>query len=363
MSSQQNDIDFGELSPTAELAVINERLKKFRQMGVHLIGPGVKSLVKLESLPAGYKVVWHAFRVDPVQDVYREKSWDTDVYALKRSILLEFWNSADGKYEHSLREDDGRQQFFTRYTWAGSVLSLSGMKVPAAATKETDLMDGSAEISPTMTEAQLRKSRSNINQVTESKAQNRVIRQLLGIAPQYTAKELQVPFILMKLVFVPDMSDPMTRFLVVSNAIGASASLFGGPGGAEILKQLMSSKVERDGDELALTTGHPQRSIAAGDAPKDPPKDEPKPKEETLPFTKPADEPPFTVQLQQINSISDYEKLEAVCVQGMASEALVLALEDLKNRNPNKKAVPISKPFTEWIPAHRRMYVEAMLGK
>lgn len=61
----------------------------------------------------------------------------------------------------------------------------------------------------------------------ETGAMLRVIRAALGMKSQYTREELQKPFIVPRIDFSPDYSDPEVRQALIQNGVQAMASLFG----------------------------------------------------------------------------------------------------------------------------------------
>lgn len=61
----------------------------------------------------------------------------------------------------------------------------------------------------------------------ETGAMLRVIRAALGMKSQYTREELQKPFIVPRIDFAPDYSDPEVRQAIIQNGIPAMAQLFG----------------------------------------------------------------------------------------------------------------------------------------
>ncbi len=388
MSSNLKDIaeEWGDLTPSRDLNVINKRLMDLRKKGkVHIIGPGVGNLAKLEVLPESYHVSWHCFLFDPWMNeygsgphFYHDASWAAGMVAMKREALLELWNSADGRFIHSERNDDATHPHYARYTWCGSVLTLSGIAKPDSATVEIDLRDG-AERTIGMKAGMLKQQRINISMITESKAQNRVIRKLLGISQGYTVEEAAWPFVLMKLQFIPDMKDPMTRLLVTANAIGASAAVFGGPNGGDLMRALLASKVEQDEPpRAALTAGAPpapqpqlptgpigptgtgHTDGIAGDFLKreEVPSAPTSAQGASLPFEEPAEQPP----VYKIDNIKDYEALEEKLARGqIVIGQLSAALTDLHQRRyPQLK---LNTPFVVWETGHRRIFVEKALAQ
>jgi len=62
----------------------------------------------------------------------------------------------------------------------------------------------------------------------ESKARNRVIRQLLGIKSTYSPEELKKPFVVLRVDLALDMNDPNIKMLVAQKAVDMMTNLFGG---------------------------------------------------------------------------------------------------------------------------------------
>lgn len=241
MSSEMPHLNV-DLKPSRNIDAINKRLMDLRKSGVHLIGPGVQSLAKLETIPASYEINWHCFMFDtnfgtPQKeykdagpDFYHDKRWDSADVAFKREALLKMWMASGARELGTNREDDGLDPYLVRWRFMAAVQDFSGNWVPAQATKEIDLRNGSASAeSMKSATSMLSQQRRDIVQLAESKAQNRVIRKLLGIRQKYTADEILKPFVLMRLVLVPDMNDPATKLFVLANAYGATAALFGNP--------------------------------------------------------------------------------------------------------------------------------------
>ncbi len=61
----------------------------------------------------------------------------------------------------------------------------------------------------------------------ETKAKNRVIRQLLGIKPTFSKDELQLPFVVLRVDLALDMNDPNIKMLVAQKAVDMMTNLFG----------------------------------------------------------------------------------------------------------------------------------------
>lgn len=110
-------------------------------------------------------------------------------------------------------------------TWTG----LDGTKESREATKEWDLRDGSENLKG-FTPKQISEALKHGLRNAETRAISAVIRQL-GIKQKFTVAELAKPFGLVRVVFQPDMKDPVQRAIVTQQAIGG-AMAFAHPGAA-----------------------------------------------------------------------------------------------------------------------------------
>lgn len=271
MSAEPKDGNINDISlkPSKDVGEVNKRLQELRLRKVHLIGPGVKSLLKLETIPSGWEVNWHGFGFDPSptgHDFYADRRWKGGVIAFKREALLTMWNAAGGRTLYTAREDDGRDPNYVLWKYGGSVQDFTGNWIPEMKVKEMDLREGSEDAKVLGTSGMLTQQRHDIVSLAESKAQNRVIRALLGISHTYTPEEATRPFVLMRLVLVPNMADPLTRALVLANSFGAMNALFGN---TDNLKMLLSAgtaepdTAEETGRLLAPVTMPEQRKLEA----------------------------------------------------------------------------------------------------
>ncbi|MCK5615061.1 hypothetical protein KAR91_75055 [Candidatus Pacearchaeota archaeon] len=64
----------------------------------------------------------------------------------------------------------------------------------------------------------------------ESGAMNRVVRMLLGLKAGYTKAELSKPFVVARIIFKPDYSDPEARKIMMQKSIEALTSVYGASG-------------------------------------------------------------------------------------------------------------------------------------
>ena len=124
------------------------------------------------------------------------------------------------------RVDDRKHAYLWSWQYFGAVRTHDGQVMPVQGSYELDLRNGSAAAAP-MTPAALSKARQNGNEVCESKAMLRTLRNI-GIQQSYTVEELKKPFLIVRFSFTPDMSDPEIRKLITQQAMSGIASLYGG---------------------------------------------------------------------------------------------------------------------------------------
>jgi hypothetical protein len=105
-------------------------------------------------------------------------------------------------------------------TWRG----VDGAVVMREATVEYDLRNGSDRIRG-FTPAQVSMARAHGLRGAESRACNAVIREL-GIKQKYSRAELARPFIVVRVMFVPDMSNPDQARAVLENALRGTSALY-----------------------------------------------------------------------------------------------------------------------------------------
>lgn len=184
-------------------------------------------------------------------DVYQSRSFcSASEAAITKRGLTKLWANAGGQVLDSHRMDDGGDPHYCSWQVTGEITLMDGSKVRMTGSKEIDLRDGSVE-AQTMTDKQLREARRHIMQMAESKAMNRMIRSVLSVKQKYTQDDLAKPFVVPKLIFMPDMSDPDVKRAVLAQQTGLTSLLYG-PGQAHP-QHLIDTHTE----ETPERTSHP----------------------------------------------------------------------------------------------------------
>lgn len=212
---------------------------------------------------------WHAVRVSEVRanpdpdagDVYKVGSkYDTskkafvDLYAPAKPLLMKVAAAAGIVWNWRESGPMTLQRDYVCWKAVGALRLPDGTWQPFVATKEIDLTVIEEEIhAQNLKKAQeyAEKDKSKLNGMTpedwaqaqtranmvqwrknkamraETGAMLRVIRAALGMKSQYTREELEKPFIVPRIDFNPDYSDPEVRHILLQNGAQAMSNLFG----------------------------------------------------------------------------------------------------------------------------------------
>jgi hypothetical protein len=133
----------------------------------------------------------------------------------------------------SRRVDSATVKYLWSYRVQGHWIGFDGNRLDRETNKTLDLRDGSEELKG-MTADQIVQARRHGEAICESKANNRLCRQY-GLKQKYTRTELARPFIVLKLQWVPDMSNPVVAALVTQMKLGATTLMYpqGMPSGVD----------------------------------------------------------------------------------------------------------------------------------
>jgi hypothetical protein len=107
-----------------------------------------------------------------------------------------------------------------------SYRGIDGSLVVREATTEWDLRDGSERLKGWKAN-QITEGRKNGLRNCEARAINAAIRECgCGLKQKYSVDELKKPFVVLRVMFQPDMSDPDTRRLVTERSMAGSSILY-----------------------------------------------------------------------------------------------------------------------------------------
>jgi hypothetical protein len=194
-----------------------------RRNEAHLLTPYART--EFGSIARGFVPALRSTMIDSDPEhgeVY--KSWERPgELALTKIALTKLGQLGGVVWVKSVRTDDRQDPYLAEFAAEGKVQDMDGTWHNAQATRTINLNDGTPEANK-MKENELKKARQNISALAESKAKNRVLRELFGLQQSYKPDELKKPFVVLKLA--PDMEDPEVRRLVQAQQLGLESFLF-----------------------------------------------------------------------------------------------------------------------------------------
>lgn len=131
------------------------------------------------------------------------------------------------------RTDSRTVQFFWEVKATATWVGFDGTPQRCTGTVEYDLRDGSPRLKG-FSAAQIDQARKFGLAGAETRAINRAIRQF-GVKQKYTKTEIQKPFVVVRVVFRPDMNDPVQRAIVTQQRMAGTTALYPHAGGGTAL--------------------------------------------------------------------------------------------------------------------------------
>lgn len=257
----QNQLTKHEQDPLSTLQgsfrephLVNEKLATAAS-ACHLVAPATA----IGTLPEGCAVALSIVQVDTREMGQGGEVYSTggDKYGISKSVLDRVAAAAGISWDPQLsgRVDDGSDPYYCHFRAVGHVRHFDGTEQVLTAEKEMDLRQGSPQLEalwqryeasrkkwekggrkgyePKEPTAQIRELRLHILGHAESKAKNRAIRSL-GLKSGYTREDLAKPFVVAKLMWTGQTSDPELRRIFAEKTadrmLGGSRALFGVPG-------------------------------------------------------------------------------------------------------------------------------------
>lgn len=124
------------------------------------------------------------------------------------------------------RTDPRSMPHYWEFKAVASYRGLDGSTITREATFEWDLRDGSDRLKGWQPN-QVTEGRKNGLRNCEARAINAAIRECgCGIKQKYTRAELEKPFVVVRVAFQPDMTDPDIKRMVTQQALGGVHSLY-----------------------------------------------------------------------------------------------------------------------------------------
>ncbi|HXG70567.1 MAG TPA: hypothetical protein VNJ04_08145 [Gemmatimonadaceae bacterium] len=198
-----------------------QQLQLWQQQHVHALCP----MVDFGALPEQYVLVPAMVKIDPNPDngevYFRPDICKPGEVALTAQGLQKIARCG-GISLDSHRTDPRTIRLFWEFKAVASWTGFDGAREARSATKEWDMRDGSDQLKG-MTDKQIGEARKHGARHAETRAISAVIRQF-GVRQKYKATDLAKPFGLVRVVYQPNMNDPVQRAIVTQQALGGAAA-------------------------------------------------------------------------------------------------------------------------------------------
>jgi hypothetical protein len=221
-------------TPAIPTGLIEDPLKLTEQLDAlsrhyNVISP----MIAVSEFAPGYGVNLVVVKIDStitdeatgrgVDTYFSKKVHKANERALNKSGLMKISQALGIQWTAPKRLDDGSQANYWHWQYFGFIRTYDGQMQPVTGSRELDLRTGSAEASG-MSEGQLKVARTFGNEICETKAMQRAIRNLVG--QSYTVEQLAKPFLIPRFSFKPDTSDPAIKLEMTRMAMGGASQLY-----------------------------------------------------------------------------------------------------------------------------------------
>lgn len=205
------------------------QVKLWEQDRCHVLTP----FANFQSMPAHFGLVPALVHINPNEaagDVYRDGSFCKEGEVAIAKLGLSKLAMAAGMSIRTERTDNRQIANLWEVRATVRFVGIDGTPQTLDATEECDLRDGTGRAEKALgaqrNKSSLMAARSKGLRLCEAKAINAAIRQF-GVKQKYTKAELAKPFAVVRVVFLPDMADPVQRQMVTERALGGSATIWG----------------------------------------------------------------------------------------------------------------------------------------
>jgi hypothetical protein len=204
--------------------VFNRQVATWQGEGLNVLTP----TVALSTIPRDHSIVVNRVAINPnpaAGEVYQNSLFTKQgEVALTKVGLEKIAQCAGISIDRTERVDSRTVDFVYSFKVYGHWLGFDGTRIDRVKTKSLDLRDGSNDTKG-FTPNQIAQARVHGEAVCESKAINRLYR-AYGVKQKYRQEELQRPFVVCKLKWNPDMSNPVVAAIVTQINMGATSLMF-----------------------------------------------------------------------------------------------------------------------------------------
>ena len=214
---------------------VSDTLRRNEQ-AAHLVSPATS----VQAIPEGCGVAITTIHVNGDKEAGEVYDVGSGKFGLAKAALDRISIAAGISWDarQSRRLDDGSDPHYAMFLAVGHLRTFDGQRIEIMGTKEMDLRNGSPQCVAIQERArdgksrdrQIREMRLHILGHAESKARLRAIRSI-GIKSSYTAKELEKPFVVARLMWTGHSTDPeLKRAFALKQAdamLGGVSALYG----------------------------------------------------------------------------------------------------------------------------------------
>lgn len=200
-----------------------QAVKRWQDANYHVLTP----IANFNGLAAQHGIIAAVVQVNPDPtsgEVYQDKLFCKENEVAIAKIGLSKIMQAGGISVTTQRTDPRTIQNYWEMKATARWRGLDGSIQEAEATHEYDLRDGSPRVR-NFTANQILAARVHGLRGCEARAINAAIRQF-GIKQKYTKQELAKPFVIVRVMFQPDMGDAETRRIVTEHALRGTTALY-----------------------------------------------------------------------------------------------------------------------------------------
>jgi len=359
-------------------------LEQYEKMGYNLLLPS-KTIQKVSQFhESTMEVVQLSVKAE---DVYPQDHYDparATKFSISKTGLMKLSHAAglQWNWQETKRIDPMTNPDYVAYQAVGALQRGDGRWLPFKASYEVDLrvteeelrqgaegrakaMRGKGQLKNDNDEKdwidsyvrkELLRARKHKLRKAETGAILAAVRALLGIRSTYNRQDLEKPFVVPRVVFKPDLTDPDIRKAVILGSMKSVAETFGGPESfsapanpADVI-QIPQSAHDPEDDE-------PPRRSALTQIPEkfSPPEPDPAPSEELPPDPDNSAEPEPDWEVPIITSVDD--------LQHIADGAVPDAIRKLMKEKDYAESLLKNRLIETWSVENQKKFVSMLLEK
>ncbi len=203
-------------------------LEKWQKANYHVLSP----FANFSALPPHWGILPTKVTIDPNPDaggpgeVYQDGVFTRGNDVAIAKLGLAKIAMAAGMTIKTERTDPRTIPNFWEVRATARFIGINGTPQERDATEEWDLRDGSERAKQAGSGKQVTQNRIKGLRQCESRACNAAVR-AYGVKQKYTKAELAKPFVVIQMIYLPNMTDPAEKQQVAERALGGSSLMYG----------------------------------------------------------------------------------------------------------------------------------------